>query len=89
MKIVICYGIWPSVDDERNRLATEIATTGTTWLASIYLFLFRIVPLLLVQNAGSKMTMAPVQYLVARLMPKRPIEFSPCAVSITRPRSNI
>ena len=62
---------------EHNRLATEIATTGTTLLASIYLFLFRIVPLLLMENAGSKMTMAPVQYLVARLMPTRPIEFSP------------
>ena len=38
------------------------------------------------ENVGSKMTMAPV-YLIARLMPTRPIEFSPCAaVSITRPR---
>ena len=71
---------------EHNRLATETATTETKLLASIYLFLFRIVPLLLMENGGSKMTMAPVQYLVARLMPTRPIEFSPCAVSITRPR---
>lgn len=47
-----------------NRLATESATTETL-LASIYLFLFRIVRLLLMENVGSKMTMAPV-YLTAR-----------------------
>ena len=47
-----------------NRLATESATTETL-LASIYLFLFRIGRLVLMENVGPKMTMAPV-YLRAR-----------------------
>ena len=47
-----------------NRLATESATSETL-LASIYLFLCRIGRLLLMENVGPKMTMAPV-YLRAR-----------------------
>ena len=70
---------------EHNRLATETAQLRQH-CSRQFTFFLRIVRLLLMENAGSKMTMAPVQYLAARLMPTRPIEFSPYAVSITRPR---
>ena len=49
-----------------HRLATDSGTTQTFYcIASIYLFLFRIVRLLLMENVGSKMALAPV-YLTAR-----------------------